>query len=253
MFARTCAVKEMEFRGNFWLNVFTNAIWVGAYLVFAKIIYANTDAVADWRQGEAIVLLGTYALVSGLVGVLFSRNLAELPNQIRLGLFDFTLLKPVNSQFFVSLRYLNFSGIGDVGSSLILIAYGIRLEGMQITLGIVAQYIVLVTCGLMIYYSIFLLLMTTAFWFIKVENLWTLVESTSQVARVPMNIYGPLAMRFFTFVLPLVFLAHLPAEAMRGAADLWQLGLGIGMALFFLFASNRFWRFATRFYSSASS
>lgn len=253
VFVRTCLVKEMEFRGNFWAGTLLGAGWVMAYLVFAKIIFANTNAVGGWTQGQTVMLIGTYTLSTGLVGMFFARNLSELPNQIRLGNFDFTLLKPVNSQFFVSLRYLSFTESGTITAAIFLVFYGASLDSVRFTLPGVLGYLAMLTCGLTIYYSVYLMLMSTAFWFIKVENLWTLGDTVFQVARAPMNIYGRVAFRFFTFVLPLVFVAHIPSQALISGVSPVYFFTGIGMASVLLFISSRFWEFATRFYSSASS
>lgn len=253
MFVRTCAVKEMEFRGNFWMGIIANLVWFTAYIILIKIIYANTKSMGGWSQGEALMLLGTFVLANGLVTMFFGRNLTELPTQVRLGTFDFTLVKPVDSQFFVSLRYLRFSEVGTVLASVAMIVYGIRMSGHVITPDAVALYAAMVLCGLVIYYSIYIILMSTTFWFVRVENLWTLGETVFQAARFPINIFGQTAQKMFTFVLPLIFIAHVPAQALLSVARPHMYALGCGMAVLFAFVGSRFWRFATRFYSSASS
>lgn len=253
MFVRTCAVKEMEFRGNFWMGIIANFVWVGAYIVLMKIIYANTQSVGGWNQGEAVMLLGTFVLANGLVTMFFGRNLTELPTQVRLGTFDFTLVKPVNSQFFVSLRYLRFSEMGTVLAAVAMVVYGARMSGDTITPSAVAVYVAMVLCGLVIYYSIYMILMSTTFWFVRVENLWTLGETVFQAARFPINIFGHVAQKLFTFVLPLIFIAHVPAQALLSSARPMMYAIGVGMAALFALTGSRFWNYATRFYSSASS
>jgi ABC-2 type transport system permease protein len=253
MFMRTCAVKEMEFRGSFWMGIVANIIWVSAYVVLMEVIYANTTSVGGWNKGEAVMLLGTFVMVNGLVTMFFGRNLTELPNQVRLGTFDFTLVKPVNSQFFVSMRFLNFSELGTVAAAVAMVVYGSRMSGQTITPGAVAAYLGMVLCGLAIYYSIYMILMSTTFWFIRVENLWTLGETVFQVTRFPMNIFGQAAEMAFTFLFPLIFIAHVPAQALLSVAPPAMFAIGITMAVLLVFAGARFWNYATRFYASASS
>ncbi|MEM9138163.1 MAG: ABC-2 family transporter protein, partial [Cyanobacteria bacterium P01_F01_bin.42] len=58
---------------------------------------------------------------------------------------------------------------------------------------------------------------------------------------------------FFTFVVPITFLTTVPAQVMLNRADgWWVIGSGT-LAACLLFVANRFWRFALRFYTSASS
>ena len=58
---------------------------------------------------------------------------------------------------------------------------------------------------------------------------------------------------FFTFIVPVAFLTTVPAEVMLGRTQInWILGSGILAVISFIF-SIFFWRFALRFYTSASS
>lgn len=253
VFVRTCLVKEMEFRGNFWMGVFANIVWVSAYLVFMKIIYANTKSIGEWTQGAGVMLLGTYVLTRAIVDIAFSRNLAELPNLVRMGTFDFVIVKPVNSQFFVSLRYMNFGEIGSAAAAVAMVLYGAHVDHIHITLFGIAAYLAMLCCAICIFYGIYLILMCTAFWFVRVDNLWTLGETVFQAARVPVNIFGPTATKIFTFVIPLIFIAQVPARALMSFLSLQMFLTGIGMAFALLLLSMFFWRFATRFYTSASS
>jgi len=253
VFIRTCLVKEMEFRGNFWMGLLANVIWVSAYLVFMKIIYANTKSIGGWNQGQGVMLLGTYVLTRGIVDIAFSRNLAELPNLVRMGTFDFVVVKPVNSQFFVSLRYMNFGELGSAFAALTMVLYGAHVGHIHITMFGVAAYIAMLFVAICIFYGIYLILMCTAFWFVRVDNLWTLGETVFQVARVPINIFGPTATKVFTFVLPLIFIAQVPARALMSLLTVPVFLTGIAMAVLLLVLSMFAWQFATRFYTSASS
>ncbi|HTL89071.1 MAG TPA: ABC-2 family transporter protein [Leptolyngbya sp.] len=54
-------------------------------------------------------------------------------------------------------------------------------------------------------------------------------------------------------MVPVAFLTTIPAEAMLGRTEVsWIVGAGF-LAIALLLASRFFWRFALRFYTSASS
>jgi ABC-2 type transport system permease protein len=58
---------------------------------------------------------------------------------------------------------------------------------------------------------------------------------------------------FFTFVVPVAFLTTVPAQAMLNRSEItWVLGAVLLAGILFSF-SVLFWRFALRFYTSASS
>ncbi|MQL31313.1 ABC transporter permease, partial [Escherichia coli] len=81
----------------------------------------------------------------------------------------------------------------------------------------------------------------------------TLGETVFQVARVPLNIFGGTAVKVFTFVLPLIFVAHVPSRALMSLVQPFTVAVGFTMAAVLMFVSSRFWHYATRFYASASS
>jgi ABC-2 type transport system permease protein len=74
-----------------------------------------------------------------------------------------------------------------------------------------------------------------------------------EAGRYPMVAYPAAYRFFFTFVVPVAFLTTVPAEAMLGRSHvIWVMGSAI-LALGLVMASVIFWRFALRFYTSASS
>lgn len=64
----------------------------------------------------------------------------------------------------------------------------------------------------------------------------------------------PAAYRFFfTFIVPVTFLTTVPAEVILGRVEIpWLIG-GLVLAVVLFWASSKFWSFALRFYTSASS
>ena len=202
------------------------------------------------------LLIGTYSVLRGITDTLFYQNLADLPNQIRLGTLDFTLLRPVNSQFFISLRFISLDNLGHLVGAAALLGYGLSRLPTAPSLGHVLAYALLLLCGVVIFYALSLLTMTLSFWLVRLDNLFVALDTVFSVARTPITVFrafGPGALFFLTYIPPLAFLASLPVQTLTGRA-LWPaLLLGPLLAALFFAASVFFWRFATRAYSSASS
>jgi ABC-2 type transport system permease protein len=97
------------------------------------------------------------------------------------------------------------------------------------------------------------MLMTTGVWLVRVDNLWVLGDSVMQVSRFPLDIYQPSLQRFFLYVVPLGFLATVPARQLARDADPRLAMLAVAWAVAFLIASRWFWKFAMTRYTSASS
>ena len=253
IFARNNIVRELEFRGNFWAKVVTYIGWMFAFILSLKIVYANTQAVAGWTEGEAFLLFGTFMLARALMDILFTQNLGKIPELIRMGTLDFVLTKPVPSQFFVSARYLSLDELGSVAGSLLILVYGLSKTNLTLNFAQVAAWGFLVLCGLALFYAIQFLLMTLSFWLIRVDNLSALTETVVYVARFPPDIFGKYLTWFFTYLVPLVFLAAVPTLALKEGVRPFWLALAAALAAVFLTAAALFWRYATRVYTSASS
>lgn len=261
-FWRNSFRQTLEFRANFWANLLTNMGWMLSLVIFIEIIYRNTNRVGTWTKPEMLVLFGTYSMLRGVSNTLFYSNLSQIPTYIRMGTMDFILTKPVNSLFYTTLRYVSFEDLGQSLGAAVVIAYGWLLlaRGHAAThLGIeqVAAFAGMMVCGLLLFYSINLILMTAAFWLVRLDNLMILADTVFGIARTPIEIFarfGRIAPLLLTYVLPLAFLASLPVKELFGkAAILPTLGASAALACLFFGVAAAFWRYATTSYASASS
>jgi ABC-2 type transport system permease protein len=93
----------------------------------------------------------------------------------------------------------------------------------------------------------------TSIWFVKIYNVTEVLRGLLEAGRYPMVAYPTGYRFFFTFVVPVAFLTTIPAEAMLRRGEItWVIGAA-GLAVGLFAFSTWFWRFALRFYTSASS
>jgi len=154
-------------------------------------------------------------------------------------------------QFWLSTYSVSPWGLPDVGFGLGLIGYAgfhLGLGWQNYALGIGP-----LLCGFLSLYSLWFILGATSIWFVKIYNVTEVLRGLVEAGRYPVVAYPASYRFFFTFVIPVTFLTTVPAQAMLNRATWnWSLGAGVlAIALFTL--SNRFWQFALRFYTSASS
>jgi ABC-2 type transport system permease protein len=244
--------RELEFRANFFAKVLQNFVWVSFFVLALLVIYRNTNSVAGWGRGQAFILAATCFLMTAMHSAFFF-SLYEIPEAIRKGTLDFVLTKPIDSQFWISTRKFNFDRIGSLTAGVGMAAVGVYTAHVTPSIEQWLAYVICLFAALAIYYGINLMMMTLAVWFVRVDNLWVLSETAIEIARYPIDIFPVPMRRFFTFAVPMAFLATIPASQVAfklnwplvGLACLWAAGL---------FAISRtFWRFATRNYASASS
>jgi ABC-2 type transport system permease protein len=250
--------QAVEFKTNFWTNVASNIGWMLALVTFIKLIFRNTDSVAGWSQPEMFILFGTYSMLRGLSDSLFYKNLSQMPTYIGSGEMDFILTKPVNSQFYVSVRYIQLEELGQSVAAVGSIAYGVSTmpKPLEITTFEVLAYLTLGILAMVLFYSLNMLLMTLSFWLVRLENLMVLADTVYGIARSPIDIwgvFGPLPKFILTYFLPLAFFATMPVRALLGAPPIPILLTATGLSALFFTSSVFFWNYATKNYSSASS
>jgi ABC-2 type transport system permease protein len=74
-----------------------------------------------------------------------------------------------------------------------------------------------------------------------------------QMARFPIQVYPQRLQIFLLTILPVAFLTTFPSQALLGRGDIRVLLAAFALAAILVFCSHRFFRFALKFYGSASS
>src|SRR5258708_21228547 len=93
---RNSLVLEMNFKLNFVLWLFTDALWFVGQLIFIEVIYAQVGAIGDWTKWDMVLLVGTYQIISQIFQGFFYLNLTNLSELVRTGKLDFVLLQPID-------------------------------------------------------------------------------------------------------------------------------------------------------------
>jgi ABC-2 type transport system permease protein len=215
------------------------------------LFYRTGYTFPGWNWQQALIVLGLFTLLQGFSATFLAPNLNRIVRHIQQGTLDFVLLKPISSQFWLSAHTLSPWGLPDLIFGSVVIVYagnrlGLSIHGYLLSL-------VPIAFGFIILYSLWFMLGAMSIWFVKIYNVTEVLRGLMEAGRFPMAAY-PMGFRvFFTFVVPVAFLTTIPAEVILGRGEiLWTAGSGM-LAGALLWASNAFWKFALRFYTSASS
>jgi ABC-2 type transport system permease protein len=251
LFWTTSIAAELEYRLNFLIATFTSIANLVGSLFSLFLFYRTGYTFAGWSWQEAIVVLGLFTLLQGFSTTFLVPNLNSIVQQVERGTLDFVLLKPISSQFWLSARTISPWGLPDLLFGIILIVYAgnnLNLNWRNYLSGIAP-----IALGFMMLYSLWFILGATSIWFVKVYNVTEVLRGLLEAGRYPMAAYPAIYRFFFTFIVPVAFLTTIPADAILGRSEsIWILGATILAILLFL-AAVYFWRFALRFYTSASS
>jgi len=218
-FARNSLVRDMTFRANFIIDTLTSIGWVAMNLAFYVLVFQYTPMIgpdSGWGKYEFFLFLATTLLVNNIVQVLFMSNADEFSELIRTGSLDFALLKPIDTQFLVSLQRIDWSSVGNLVFGLGLMAFAFaKLEYLPGPVEI-ALYLVYVACGVAIMYALMIGLAASSVWLGRNQNLYDFWFYITNFARYPREIYrgkyGDPLRWLFTFIIPVLVVINVPAR-----------------------------------------
>jgi ABC-2 type transport system permease protein len=244
--------RELAFRANLLFQALTTGAGSAAALAALGLVYTRTDTLGGWSPGEAIVLLGTYQIVSGVLATFVEPNLQWFAEQVTSGKFDDLLLKPAPSVFLASLGTCAPLGLSQVALGTAVVAIGLRELGNRPTPWGAAGWLLLLAVGIAIAWASRVTLASLAFWapYLTPDVLY---GALWQFGRYPVGIYRQPIRFVLTYLLPVAFIATIPARALSRGADPAVCAAGLAAGLGSVVVVQLVWKAGLRRYTSATS
>ncbi len=245
---------SMQYRFSFFIELFIEIGYIAWTLAFIYVVFGNITEVGGWNYHEMLVLIGVFTIFSEtIMGLFFIWNLRLLPEKIKNGTIDFTLLKPINSQFILTAGNTYISSFFATIPGMFLIWYGI--SNLEFTFSVVNSIAALIVfiCGVIIIYAIMTIISSLAFVLTNAQGLPRLVVDLYQFGQYPPTIYKNIPKFIFTFIFPVVFIAGIPSDIFLHGLNIPNVLLSIVVAIAFLYGSIWVWKQMISHYSSASS
>jgi ABC-2 type transport system permease protein len=251
-FWSTSLAAELEYRLNFLFATLSSAGGLAGSLFGVYLFYqGGQTGFPQWNLNQALIVVGLFTFLEGFSSSFLSPNLNRIVKHVERGTLDFVLLKPVNSQFWLSTHTLSPWGIPNMLLGLAIVLYA----GHQLNVSWQNYLLAMIPLGfgMAILYSLWFMLGATSIWFTKIYNVTEVLRGLTAAGRFPMAAYPASYRFFFTFVVPVAFLTTVPAEVVIGRFSWGAIGVSGLVAVGLLLLSSWVWRFALRFYTSASS
>ena len=252
-FLHTSLASELEYKTNILIDLVTAILSLIGSIFLLSIFFQSNSNIGGWGFEQALIIQGIYTILNGITNTWFNPNLTEIVKHIREGTLDFVLIKPIDSQFFISLKKINQSGFLEIILGFCLLLFCIRINQINLNLIFLTLFLVTIICSICILYSLWFFISTTTIWFVKTWNATEVLRSFLYIGRFPLNSFSLSLRIFFSVFIPIAFITTIPSEVFIGISQLWKILLEVLVAIVFLITSRKFWLFALRYYSSASS
>jgi len=244
---------SLAYRADTIVNILLNLMWLGWELLSLNIIFSNTQTLGGWGLAELIALLGVFRLINTMMIAFIWPNTEKFNQSIRDGSMDYTILQPANSMFLVTFSRITVWRFWDLILAIVLIVVGINMTGDSINALQILTFILLALSGMVVIYSLWIVLIALTFWFTKFDNNVTILQALLDAGRYPATVYPAWLRVIVTFIIPIAVATTIPLQALRGELGFNQvlIFLFIGIASFVI--ASQVWKSGLKRYSGASS
>lgn len=246
---------QMQYRASFLMQVASGIVFQCMGFVFVWLLLSRFRALDGWTIEEMALLYGIRLCAHGAYLVLFN-NMYGIDQMVQ-GEFDRFLVRPLPILTQLMFSQFRLSILGDLTGGIVILGAAISRTDINWT---PANGLLLVTAilgGGMIDGAMQLAMASTSF---RTLNSWPLRvladDIAANFANYPISIFGNPVRFVLTFLLPIAFMAYLPAAALLGKATFlpaWCGWLGLPVGLLFLSTAVRIFLRMTRTYQSTGS
>jgi ABC-2 type transport system permease protein len=245
--------NELQYRVNFFVQLGQSAISLATGLIGLWLVFSQTNELNGWTQPELIMVMGIFIFMGGVINSLIQPNMTRLLEEIQMGTLDFLLTKPMDAQGLISIREFRLWSLTDVFVGMLVLSYGVY--HYQGTVGVTQSlaFILTLLLGSIIIYCFWLIITSTAFWIVRVDEIVNLFQGVYAAGRWPVSIYPQWLRVGLTFIIPVAFAVTIPANALTSRLTPLILVGTFVLTIFFVILARYIWRRGLKNYSGASA
>lgn len=250
LMAKNSMLSWLNKRESVIIFVFGKVVRYFFYFSFLYFLVSKTGGLLGFTANEVLFFTATYSLVDTIGQFLF-RSVYTFKQLIVTGDFDMVLLKPVNALFRSIAGGPDLMDLITIPPIIFITVYiGSLLNPSFVN---IFYYILLILNSLLVSMSIHIFVVSLVVITVTVDHLIMIFRDFSSMGRFPIDIYKQPLKGFLSFVVPVGIMFSVPSKALIGLMSPSGILMSLPFGILFFFISLKFWQFALRKYTSASS
>lgn len=220
------------------------------FFLFLFFILKGTNSLAGYNINQAIFFFLVFNVIDVISQFLF-REVYRFRPMIVNGDFDFVLVKPISSLFRSLLGgadVIDFITIPPLIFATIYVGTLLHPSFLNIV-----YFILLLINAFLIATSFHILVLALAIITLEIDHTVMIYRDLTNLGRLPVDIYKQPLQGFITYFIPVGVMMTLPAKAIMGIVGPVGILTALLIGIMAMIISTRFWNFALRKYTSASS
>jgi ABC-2 type transport system permease protein len=250
--------SDLQYRTSFFLFLGGQVLVGGADFLAIAVIFGRVDSLGGWSVAEVAFLYGMSGIAFGL-GDLFISQVELAAVHIKAGTFDAFLVRPLGALWQLSGMEFAPRRLGRAIQPLVVLLIALTRVDVDWTVPHILLMPVTLVSGFAIYGAIWVLTSALAFWTVETQELAnSFTYGGNTLASYPVDVFGGVLQRIVIFVVPIAFVAYLPAvelldKPMPFDLPRWVAWLGPLVAALLVALARGVWRLALRHYRSTGS
>ncbi len=245
--------SQMQYKASFVMTALGQFLvsftaFLGVYFMFSRFHSVNGFAFSE------ILICFSIVLMAFSITECFVRGFDVFPRLIQSGNLDRILVRPRNEIFQVLTSNIDFSRVGRLLQSILMLAYAIPTSEIVWTFDKIMTVVLMLIGGMAVFASLFVLYAGISFFTIEgLEFMNIFTDGSREFGKYPLSIYGEGVLRFLTYVIPIALFQYYPLLYLIGRSD--NIGLIFLPLLGFVFMipCYCFFKFGLRKYKSTGS
>lgn len=249
---------QMQYRASFVMMSLGHFLSTCVEILGIWALFDRFGSLRGWRLPEV-------GLFYGMINIAFAiaeaagRGFDMFSRMVKSGDFDRLLLRPRGTAFQIAAQECQLFRIGRLTQGLLILIWAGATLDVQWTIARVILTLFAVMGGASLFYGLFVLQATLAFWSTEtLELMNTVTYGGTETAQYPLAIYRKWFRRFFTFIVPLACANYFPILAIIDKSDplgspVWFQWISPAVGVIFLLVCLQVWKFGVRHYRSTGS
>jgi ABC-2 type transport system permease protein len=202
---------QMQYRANFVTQIVTGVVWQCMGFLFLWVVLSRFNTLAGWTIGS-VAFLYALRLCAHALNSIFFLPLEYFSWKVRQGDIDRYLVRPLPPLLQVISANISLVVFGDTLSAVALFVSATALARIDWSPLTVVYAIMAIIGGALIETALKLIAASLAFRALNTDSLGELIDKFfATFGNYPTKVYGNVLQVAFTVLLPLAFVAYIPA------------------------------------------
>ena len=249
---------DWQYRMSFFLFLLGQALIASFDIAVIAAIFTKVERLGGWSGYEVALLFGLGGVSFGVADLLISQ-VETASRHIKEGTFDLFLLRPVPPLVHLSASEFALRRLGRIIQPFIVLVVALLKAPVHWSVETVLLIPKSIVAGIVIFGAVWVVTSSIVFWTVDSQEVASAFTYGGNVAtEYPLDVLGAWMRRVATFVVPLAFVAYLPAARMLDHPN--PLGMpsivawaAPAIAVVAALGARTVWDFAIRHYRSTGS